>query len=386
VRILIVHNHYGGYSGESSVMEQHQQMLKSHGHDVDLYTRSSLELDAMFFGKVRAFFAGLYNPYSIDQINKITGSFHPDVIHIHNLYPLISPSVLPCLRSSGAMVVMTVHNYRLVCPNGLCCQNDTVCELCSGGREWNCLFRNCEADILKSAGYALRNAWARIAGYYLENIDAFLCLTGFQKRKLVENGIPEERCHVLPNFVSGDYKTFEVREMPGKGFLFIGRLNRQKGVDILIRAAVELPHIQFTLIGSIDEHVVDLRSIPSNVRVLGVVSEEEKHRQLDRALALVFTSRSYEGFPMVFLEAMIRGLPVVAPRFAGYPEIVSERETGWLFEPENSSDLVRTLQLIHDEPLTAVVYGRNSIDAVRLRYGPDVWYENYMNVIRGDMK
>jgi len=383
LKVLLIHNHYGGFSGESSVLEAHEILLKRNGHDVRRFTRSSDELKHMQFGMVRAFFAALYNPYSNRAVSALLKEFQPDLVHIHNLYPLLSPSVLPVIAKAGVPVVMTVHNYRLICPNGLFYNREGICERCKGGKEWNCFLHNCEQSIPKSLGYALRNIWARLSGYYSEHVNAFLCLTQFQKRKLVENGFPAARCYILPNFTEQSRQESDTDDIPfaqRKGFLFIGRLNRQKGIDVLLKTAMQCPDLLFILAGSSDPSFADPDSFPSNVRWLGVIGEEEKLRVLRHACALVFTSRSYEGFPMVFLEAMQAGLPVVAPNLAGYPEIIRDGENGWLFRPEDSGNLAEILQSIQENPGLAEKFGNNARNILREEYSSEVWYNKYIDL------
>lgn len=385
MKVLLLHNHYGSHSGESTVLEVHASLLKAHGHDVLSYTRSSIELDAMRFGKAHAFFSSLYNPASIRKVLAVAATFRPDFIHIHNMYPLLSPSVLPAVRRTGVPVVMTVHNYRLVCPNGLFYNNSGICERCTGGREWQCVQCNCEASLPKSIGYALRNAWARIVGYYTDNVDAFLCLTEFQKRKLLENGFPSEKCHVLPNFIdtgSDNLQNACHKVVGRKGFFFIGRLNRQKGVDIIVEAAKLCPGIPFFLAGAPDPAFIDTGSLPPNVKWLGVLDEFEKIQAFRSAMALVFASRSYEGFPMVFLEAMQQSLPVIAPNLAGYPEIIQEGINGWLFKSEDVADLVEKIRYVKENQLLAQKLGDNGRDIAKRKYSPDFWYYKYVDIIK----
>jgi len=382
MKILFLHNHYGGHSGESTVLDVQEALLKKHGHLVRRYTRSSAELKTMRFGAARAFFLALYNPASVREVRNIIREYAPDVVHVHNLYPLISPAVLRCVRDEGVPVLMTVHNYRLVCPNGLFYNRHGICERCAGGREWNCVACNCEESLPKSIGYAARNAFARVRGHYVENVDAFLCLTDFQKDKLVRNGFMERKCHVLPNFMDFSSQASPGREEPSGdfGFLFIGRLNRQKGIDIIIESARRCPEITFRLAGSVDAGFIDTGKLPGNVQLLGVINEEGKLRELRRARALVFASRSYEGFPMVFLEAMQQGLPVIAPRLAGYPEIVREGKNGWLFSPEDPADLARTVRHIMENPREAASFGSEGYEILCRDYSSEVWYRQYMDV------
>jgi glycosyltransferase involved in cell wall biosynthesis len=383
MKILQIHNHYGGFSGESSVLAVHKELLEKHGHTVKVYSRSSEELYKMPLGSVKAFFWAFYNRKSIDDLKTILDSFDPDIVHIHNLFPIISPAILPFIKGRGKKIVMTVHNYRLVCPNGLFFNDRGICEKCAGGREWQCALNNCESSMPKSVGYFLRNAWARMQGYYSENVDAFLCLTDFQRKKLVDNGFPADRCHIYPNFddLSADYHNLLKTPDKRKGILFIGRLNRQKGADFFVQAAGKCPDIPVFMAGHPDPSCVDVKSLPPNVRWLGAIDEAEKYRILSEVRCLAFTSRSYEGFPMVFLEAMKMGLPVIAPNLAGYPEIIREGINGRLFKPGDVDGLARVMRSLHDNLGDIELFGNNGRRILQEEYSVDVWYKGYMELL-----
>ncbi|TLU83411.1 MAG: glycosyltransferase family 4 protein [Chlorobium sp.] len=381
MKVLIIHNKYGVYSGEEAVVNMHIELLRKAGHKVISYNRNSSEIDKKIIRKILAFFTALYNPVSIRKIKNILKDFRPDIIHIHNLYPLISPAILPVIRKAGIPIVMTVHNYRLICPNGLLFNKKGICEACAGGREWNCIQYNCERSFPKSIGYSLRNISARLLRQYIDNVSAFLCLTDYQRKKLVENSFPADRCFVLPNFIE------EVSlDIPGElseknGFVFLGRLNRQKGIDIILKAAELCPDIPFYLAGKPDESFVDISYLPRNVKWLGVIEKEEIDRLLKKMQALVFTSRSYEGFPMVFLEAMQHGIPVIAPRLAGNPEIIRDGYNGWLFDPEDVDDLVEKIRTVHENPETAMIYGSNGYKRLSNEYNSETWSNEYKKIV-----
>ena len=185
MKILIIHNKYGKFSGEEAVVEAQIKLLRANKHEVITYFRSSEELEAMPNAKLKAFFSAIYNPKSIRELKELLVKENPDVVHIHNMYPLISPAILPVIKKMGIPIVMTVHNYRLLCPNGLFFNKGQICEKCTGAlKELNCITNNCESSLFKSSGYAARNFWARKKDYYLNNVDLFLCLTEFQKNKL----------------------------------------------------------------------------------------------------------------------------------------------------------------------------------------------------------
>ena len=127
-------------------------LLTKNGHHVITFTRDSGEIQSMFLGQARAFWSGIYNAFSLKSFKRFLNYHDPDIIHVHNLFPLISPAVLHACKDFGAPVVMTVHNYRLICPNGLFMVNGEICEKCCGGREYWCVLKNCEKDIFKSLG------------------------------------------------------------------------------------------------------------------------------------------------------------------------------------------------------------------------------------------
>ena len=381
MKILIIHNAYGKFSGEEAVVDAHCRILTNAGHDVELFTRSSEELFSMRFGKLVGFVSAFINPVAISKLKDVLKAFKPDVVHIHNLYPLISPAILPVIQRAGIPIVMTVHNYRLICPNGLFYNQKGICEACAGGKEWRCVVNNCENSIPKSLGYALRNMIARLFQLYNKYVDIYFCLTHFQREKLVENGFDAKRCIVLPNFMHSNSINSLCSSDEKKGVLFIGRLNRSKGIDVLLRTAELCQEVPVFLAGVPDRSVVDIEHLPQNVEWLGIVSGQSKLDAFQRVVALVFTSRCYEGLPMVFLEAMQNSLPIIAPKLAGIPEIIREGYNGWLFEPNNPEDLASVIRYVLGHPEQAQEYGENGKKLLQREYSGKAWLEGYINAL-----
>ncbi|MBW2647986.1 MAG: glycosyltransferase [Deltaproteobacteria bacterium] len=204
MKILTVHNEYGKFSGEEAVVQSLSRLFAEHGHEVRYFSRSSAEIPGMRLGNIRAFFSGIYSFSSKKAMSRCLQEFKPDIVHVHNVFPLISPSVLGVCRRAGVPVVMAVHNYRLVCPNGLHMTHGRVCEKCCGGREYWCVLRNCEGNPLKSIGYALRNYVARKLRLFKKNVTMYTCLTKFQKERLIKEGFNPARCSVIPNMSTCD--------------------------------------------------------------------------------------------------------------------------------------------------------------------------------------
>lgn len=383
--IAIIHNAYGKTSGEEIAIENLAALLEKRGITVLRFGRSSEEIEGMRMTKVAAFFSGIHNPFSKKAFSEFLRKVHPDIVHIHNLYPLISPSILPVCTEQGIPVIMTVHNFRLGCPNGLLLSHGDVCHRCLGGREYWCILRNCENDIFKSIGYALRTASARILCQYYDHVNHFICLNEFQKNVLVKEGLPSDRVTVLPNplfFIKAERKGSHI----GGGYVaYVGRISPEKDVLTLIEAARELGDLQFKFAGDYHRMPEVVKQKPANCEFLGQLNAEEIAKFYSNARMVVFATRCYEGFPTVILEAMSHGLPVVCSRIGGLPEIVEEGVSGLFYEPGNAdklSDLIRTLW---QNPALCEKLGeaghRKMRDAYSADYLLDSLLEIYKNVI-----
>ena len=347
--IAIVHNAYGKVSGEEIVIDDLVQLLQSRGVTVKRFSRSSAEIEDTRLGKISAFFSGFHNPFSRRAFGQFLRDNRPDVVHIHNLYPLISPSILPECTAQGIPVVMTVHNFRLACPNGLLMSHGEICDRCLGGREYWCIFRNCEESILKSTGYALRTATARILRCYYDNVNHFICLSVFQKNILLKEGLPADRVTVLANPFSFTGETISNKESGGY-VAYVGRISPEKDVLTLIEAARKLDNIQFKFAGDYHRMPEVIKQKPDNCEFLGQLNSEDIVQFYQNARIIVFATRCYEGFPTVLLEAMSHSLPVICSRIGGLPEIVDDRITGLLYEPGNADELADHLRTLWQNP------------------------------------
>jgi glycosyltransferase involved in cell wall biosynthesis len=379
MKLLLLHNEYGIFSGEEAVIYTQIQLLSLHGVRVLKYIRSSKEIYDLSFGKVRAFLNGAYSGKAIREVRKIIKSEKPDIVHIHNLYPFISPAILPVIKEENIPMVMTVHNYRLICPNGLFYNHTGICERCTGTlKELNCILFNCEDSLFKSTGYALRNSFARYMKYYKNNVDAYLCLTDFQKRKLQDNGFPPEKMNVLPNIYTKSLPEFQPRRKHTY-IAYAGRISTEKGVDLIIKAAMDLPHVQFKLAGAVRDNR-DMNNLPSNVIYCGVLRGRDLDEFYRNASAFVIPSICYEGFPMVLPEAMAYRLPVIASRNGGFPEIVENGYNGVLFSMGDHQDLIAKIKYIWENLKIAEELGQNGFKKLKKEYSPDIYYKKLVQV------
>lgn len=359
MRILIVHNDYGKYSGEEAVVDRMIADGRQAGLEIETLRYTSKFSRDRFWGRVRGFFAGIYSFSGRRMMREALRTFRPDIVHIHNLYPFISPAVLPLCRKAGVPVIMTVHNYRLICPTGLFLRDGKPCENCLlNGNERDCLRYNCENDIIRSLGFTLRNAVARRRRFYIDNVDYFCCLTDFQRKKLIQAGFASEKIRVMHNYVKY-YEPAEPNpetEKWGTGFVgYVGRLSYEKGYDLLFEVARRHPEIEFRFAGFLRDTIE--KEPPSNVKLCGVLEPELLSRFYENAAFIVIPSRCYEGFPMVLLESSSHSRCCVAPNHGAFPELMTDTETGklggCLFNPGDIDSLEQTITLLwNDKPLT----------------------------------
>jgi glycosyltransferase involved in cell wall biosynthesis len=380
MKICLVHNEYGTFSGEEAVVASQVKLLEEHGHQVCRFTRSSVEIERMMLGQLRAFCSGIYNPFSARAFRRFLVDQRPDLVHIHNLYPLISPAVLHVCKEFSLPVVMTLHNYRLICPNGLFMVGGKICEKCRGGKEYWCIFRKCEGSLLKSLGYALRNFAARVRKDYLHNVHVFAALTYFQRQKLVSEGYPAERVMVMPNMSqpAGETGTEDLGNYIG----YVGRVSPEKGVDTLLEAADKHPQIPFQVAGGYDKYPELIARASGNFHFLGHLARNSVDNFIAQSRIIVMCSICYEGFPAVLVEAMLRGRPVIASRLGGIPEVVDEGVTGLLFEAGNAVDLAAKIQYLWAHPDLCRQMGEAGRKKALLEYTPDTYYRRLMDVYR----
>jgi glycosyltransferase involved in cell wall biosynthesis len=374
MKIAMIHNEYAAFSGEEAMFYRIAELLQSRGHEVVQFVRSSQDIGHSLVNKASAFFSGIYSADSRRQIRIFLKQHRPDIVHIQNLYPLISPSILPVITKMGIPLVMRCANYRLVCPNGLLLRNGRVCHRCLGGREWQCLLTNCQQNLGKSAGYAIRNYIARKQGWFDKHVNVFYTQTCFQKTILVQNGFDADKIEVIPNMTSLEGSDFN----PGKYVGYLGRISAEKGVDTFLDAARQLRHIPFKLAGAIGIESFHTQKLPDNVEYVGFLRKDQKIEFLKNAAIIVVPSICYEGFPGTLLDAMSYSTPVICSAIGGLPEIVQDCKTGRLFEPANTLDLSKKIEHLWNDDILQKKLGQQGCCFAREQFSEDRYYDRLM--------
>ncbi len=318
MRILQVHNQYREPGGEDRVVQAEFDLLQSAGHEVVSH-RVTNPSSALRSAGLLVLSPG--NPGAGQAVKRLAAQFRPDVAHVHNTWFSLSPSVLGALQRSGVPVVMTLHNYRLMCVNSLLFRDGHPCEECVGSHPWHGVRHRCYRDsALASAAAAGAISINRSRSVWSRNVDRFLVLSQFSQQRFAAAGIPEERMTRVSNFVD-DPGPRPAPPDQSNSVLFVGRLSAEKGADLLLRAWPAASGLELVVVGDGPQRPDLERVGGSSVRFLGRRSAPEVRNLMLHSRALVFPSLAYENQPIVLLEALSAGLPVVASEGGAIPEV-----------------------------------------------------------------
>lgn len=348
MKVLQVHNRYRFRGGEDAVVETTLRLLQENGMEARLFDKASAEIPGSMLHKTAAVFSGIYSRAAAREMTAVLQDFRPDVVHAHNVYPLLSPSVLAAARRAGTPVVMTCHNYRMACPIGVHFIRGAICERCAGGREYWCLARNCRENRFESAAYALRNAATRALGLFKKNVTRYIAISEFVKRRLTAAGFPEDQIDVLYNMIAIPDSPADAAS--GGYAAFTGRLSEEKGVDTLLAAAARLPEISVKIggLGPIEARLK--QAAPLNVFFPGMFDATALAGFYRDAAFVVVPSVWHEAFGLVAAEAMSHGIPVIAARNGALPELLADGAAGMLFTPGDPADLAEKMRLLWEDP------------------------------------
>ncbi len=383
MRVLLVHGAYQQFGGEDAVVRAERELLERHGDEVLLYSRHNDETKTFNTFQKAAFFPQtVYSWKSSGEIADVVHSFRPDVAFVHNVYPLLSPSIYHKLHALGVPAVQVLHNFRPFCPNGLYYTQGQICEACRGGNYLNAVRKRCYKDSYTLSGlYALTLGSNRLAGM-IDKVAGFICLTEFFKIKMLEAGVPDSKLFVRPNFVYAPPLS-EVSDA-GKYAIYMGRLSPEKGCWTLIHAFEQLPQVPLKILGTgpLEQELKDYVSQKGigNIQFLGFRSGDEKWQLLRNSLCLVVPSEWYENFPVTVLEGFMAAKPVIAARMGGLPYIVEDGQSGLLFDSGKVDQLAKQIQRMADDPAGAVRMGARARDLSETKYGPEQGYSNLMNI------
>lgn len=381
--ILIVHNYYQIPGGEDTVVENEKKLLENNGHKVWLYARNNSELKTMgILKKLLLPFAIIYNPKSAHDIRKIIKEKKIDIVHVHNTLALISPAVYYVAKSCKIPVVQTVHNFRFICPGATfyrdghicedCVQNGLVCAVKHG------CYRNSRVQTLMCV---IATKIHRMTGIYGKIY--YICLTEFNRNKLLKlQQIKPEKVFVKPNFVE-KIERAEMSRKKKEQFIFAGRLDKLKGIDILLKTwekmGIIAPKLLVCGTGPMYEWCQKfVRNNSCNIEIKGYVSNKKVRALIANSKALILPTQWYEGFPMNIVEAYSVGTPVICTNIGNAGSLVINGITGYRFDGEN--ELIEAIRKVNNRDISEKV-----LDVYEKLYTPTSNYRKleciYRNIL-----
>ncbi len=385
MKILIAHNLYQQAGGEDNIVEAEQALLSKHGHDVHLLLIDNRDLGNGFFIKIQTAFTTAYSKRGREKVRMALRSFHPDIVHIHNFFPQLSPSVYDACADEGVAIVQTLHNYRLICPGALLMRNGKICEQCITGSPYQAALYGCYRNSkLGSLVVAHMVSTHRRLGTWSDKVDRYIALTEFAKSKFLQAGLPENRISVKPNFVADPQAVIPPNKWVKLNFdesfaLFVGRLSPEKGVRTLFKAwaTMDIQHcLKLAGSGPLKDEIPE----QPNIVGLGFQKQDNVHSLMNQALFLIVPSEWYEGFPMVIVEAFAHGLLVLASRLGSMGEVIEDGMTGLLFEPGDDKDLAAKAHWLLEHPNECTRMGSNARNTYVEKYSPEVNYAQLSNI------
>ncbi|MEU9652218.1 glycosyltransferase [Streptomyces sp. NPDC048110] len=357
MHVLVVHNRYNSAqpSGENNVVDQEVALLRGAGHRVGVFERRSDDIAGRSLpGKVAVPLLVPWNPAVRRELAARLRAERPDVVHVHNVFPLLSPSVLAACADAGVPAVATLHNYTQVCPPGTLQREGRSCTECVGAAtplpavRHGC-YRNSRlatVPLAVSLSVNRRRWWS--------GVERFFCISAAQRDVLVAAGMPAERLAVKHNFVPDPDAR---RSGTGEHVLYLGRLAEAKGVRLLMAAWDEVAAgggIGVPLViagtGPLEGEVTAWAAGRDDVRCVGLYDPEQCRRAVARSVAVVAPSTWLEAFGLVVVEAMAAGVPTVAAGHGAFVELVEDGVTGLLHRPGETASLAACLRRITAEP------------------------------------
>jgi glycosyltransferase involved in cell wall biosynthesis len=380
MKILSVHNSYQNPGGEDQVFAQETDLLRSHGHEVLLYRASNDQVK----GKNRLVLLGdtIWNKQIHAELRALMHRETPDIVHVHNTFPVISPAVYYAANEEGIPVVQTLHNYRMLCPAATFFRDGHVCEDCLGKRiPWPGVVHACyRGSRLTTAAAAAMLATHNYKETWSKTVSAYIALTDFARNKFIQGGFPEEKIFIKPNYLQSDPRPGEGR---GNYAFFVGRLTPEKGIETMLAAWKEIGHelpLQMAGDGPLAPEVQKASREMESVTWLKYLPRAEILERMKNASVLILPSTWYEGFPMIVAEAFAAGLPVIASNLGSLSSIVDHHRTGLHFEAGQASSLVEAVRWWLAHPAEAILMRSQARLEYETRYTAEVNYQQLMQI------
>ncbi len=376
MRIMRVHTQYQIRGGEDESVDMDCRLLEQQGEKVLRWIHHNNEY--LGYSPVRKLYSLFHNRRKVIEFRRAVRDFAPDVVHIHNTFPLLSPAIVIEAKRLGLPVVATLHNFRLICPGAYLNRDGKECRDCVGKIPWRAVVHGCYRNVWSSLPVTALATYTSFQKIWLKSVDKFICISEASRQVFIEAGFPVDKLCTKGQVIM---HSLEPRESQGDYVIYVGRLSAEKGVRTLIDAWTrnsDLPPIVLVGDGPMETEVQRWSDRDARVRFVGRQSIEETLQLVRQSSLLVFPSIWQETFGRVALEAFSLGVPVVSSNLGAMKEMNQNHFSGLTFEPGNWVDLSEKILQLHRDVYLNKTCGLNALSIYNERYSP---YSNYTQTL-----
>jgi glycosyltransferase involved in cell wall biosynthesis len=397
MKILLGNKFFYLKGGSEYIFFDTAEYLKAKGHKVIFFSMehpknifssspryfiSNVDYESGGFGsRIKNSLDVLYSFEAKRKIIDLIEKEKPDIAHLHNIYHQISPSILHGLKRFNVPVVLTLHDYKMVCPSYLMLYDGEICEACRNKRYYNCFLKGCTKDSrAKSLLSTIEMYLHHNILHIYDLVDIFISPSRFLKNKLEEMGFKKKIIH-LPNFIRQE-EFIPCYEWQDKAIVYFGRLSAEKGIFTLIDAVKKIKTLTLKIIGEgpVEKDIkvkINKEGI-GNAILLGYKTKEELGREIANSMFVVLPSEWYENNPRSVIEGFAYGKPIVGSRIGGIVEMVKDNVTGLTFEPGNPEDLRMKIEYLMGNPDKIKEMGKSARLAAEKEFSSQRHYDGLM--------
>ncbi|MCK4223693.1 MAG: glycosyltransferase family 4 protein [candidate division Zixibacteria bacterium] len=401
MKILLANKYFHPAGGPETLLFDSMEKLQSLGHTVIPFSMQhpknlKSEYEEYFVSNVdynnhsrnpwdmaKSTFRIIFNLEAKKKMEQLIKDTKPDIAHLHNIYHQLSPSILLPLKKYNIPVVMSLHDFKLVCPNYTFLRDGKVCEECEGKHFYKAIKYKCVKDsYAKSAISALEMYVHKLNQTYIKTVDCFIALSRFTQKKLIQYGLPQEKIVYLPNYVN--VSTYKTNSTKKRYILFLGTLSDKNGIFTLVKAMRNLSPIKLKIAGAGEQEKLIRDYIRENkmknIELAGFLSREKLKETIANCDFLVFPNNCYHNCPMSILESFAYGKPVVGSNLGSVPELVEDGRTGLLFEPRDEKELAEKIKYLYENPQMVEKMGRNARRKVEGNFSAEKYYPKLLQI------
>jgi glycosyltransferase involved in cell wall biosynthesis len=377
LKVLILHNKYKILGGEDLSTDAEVKLLKENNIEVDTYFVYNNNIQGA--NRIKIALRAVWSRFQYREVLKKIRQEKYDIVHVQNFFPLLSPSIFYASKKSNTKVVMSVRNYRLICPNALLYVNGKICMDCVGKKIPSpAIFKKCyrKSAAASSAVVAMLSVH-NFMHTWKNKIDGFICVSKFVKEQLETGGIDKNKMHVKYNFVTTDIEpNFE----GGNYYVYAGRLSEEKGIQLLLDTFKNNSRKLIIVGDGPLKNIVELYAAENkNIIYCGKLPLEKIYAIIANAKALIFPSKWHEPFGRTIVEAFAHGTPVIASSLGGIKEIIEHGYNGFLFDPFKKEDLLKSI--LHFENITnSKLIRENCYHSYRSHFLPSSNFTELINI------